>query len=605
MFDRVAGEQRRRSTRDLLIPAPVGGWVQSGNVTTAPLTQAEVLDNFIPTAQGARLRGGSQEYADLGVPITRLFTFAYGATQDFFAGSEAGVFDVGRVQAGGSNAFYDVEGLSSGDWSAVQVATTGGQFLVAVNGSDTAHYFDGAEWNPITTAAIHDLAFDAETAAFTVGETVTGGTSGATATVQSITKTSATAGTLKVSGITGTFQNNEALTDPEGGGATSDIPSGTSAASSITVSGVATSALSQVWAFKTRLFFIEKDTQSAWYLPAAAIGGTASELPLGALFRKGGNLLFGATWSIDSGSGLDDVCIFATDAGEVAVYEGTDPASASTWRLVGIYDIAPPLNKHAWFRAGGDLAVLTTDGIISIAEALRKDRGALQQVAITYPIEDAWQAAIAQASTDYPVNATLWQSRTLLLVGTPAREGGSNVAFAANSRTGAWGRITGWDVRCSVVFGDELYFADSAGKVLRADSGGNDDGAQYTGRYVPKFTEAGVSQRKFLTRAAATVKSTVTPTPNFSMWGNGDYEVKAPAAPSPAVFDEGATWGSGAWGAFVWGSSGNFSTAIRWKAIRGSGHAIAPGLMVTSNSTAALNFELLSMRVRFEVGGAL
>ena len=55
------------------------------------------------------------------------------------------------------------------------------------------------------------LDYDGQTVNFTLGETVTGGTSGATGIVD-IDDDSGTAGTLVLSSVTGTFQNDEALT---------------------------------------------------------------------------------------------------------------------------------------------------------------------------------------------------------------------------------------------------------------------------------------------------------------------------------------------------------------------------------------------------------
>ena len=81
------------------------------------------------------------------------------------------------------------------------------------------------------------------------------------------------------------------------------------------ITGVTTSLLSQVWAFKERLWFVEKDTLSVWYLAVNAVAGAATELPLKGIFQLGGSLLFGANWSLDSGDGLDDVCIFVTTEG--------------------------------------------------------------------------------------------------------------------------------------------------------------------------------------------------------------------------------------------------------------------------------------------------
>jgi len=579
-------------------PAPSGGWVQSGNIVTAKPNQAERLDNFIPTAQGARLRGGAQEYCDVGAAVVQLFTYNSGGNNDLLAATADSIFDAYRL-VGGSNAYAEAEGFASGDWSATQISTSGGQFTIAVNGSDYMQYWDGTEFNPVTDEQIEELGFDAETAAFAVGETLTGGTSGATAEIIGIKKTSATAGALKLGAITGTFQDDETITDSATGSATVDGTSST--ASTVTLTNVATTALSQVWLFKERLFFVEKDTTSVWYLPVESIGGAATEIDLGSIFQKGGSVLFGATWSLDSGSGLDDVCLFVTDQGEVAVYEGTNPANASTWSLVGVYDIGLPLNKHGFFKAGGDLAILTEDGIIPVSEALKKDRAALQTVAISYPIEDAWRDGVSGATASHPVSVTLWQSRTFLLIGTPLLDGNKYVSYVANARTGAWGRVTGWDVRCSAVAQDQLYFGNSNGKVLKADTGGDDDGSAYTAEYVPKFSYSDVMR----TANFASLTYRASEEVDFNLYAHADYVIDPMTPPQPIDIYDDSAWGTGIWGTFVWGAGEATSSFTARQAVRASGYALAPGLSITSNRTGFPSFELLSMRLRAESGYAL
>lgn len=599
MFNRPSRSRIPR-TRNEQFLAPTAGWVQSGNIVRAGRDQAEVLDNIIPTSQGARLRGGSAFYANCGASIVRLLPYASGAARNLFAASASAIFDADAIAGGQANTFGAVEGLGSGDWSATQMSTAGGEFIVMVNGTDYALYYDGSNWNPIADVAISNVGFDAQTGVFAVGETLTGGTSGATATIYGVTKTSATAGVLKVGTITGgPYQDNEALTDGGTGAATADGAS--ASASSITITGIATTSLAQVWSFKERLFFVEKASQSAWYLPVESIGGAASEINLGSVFTLGGNLLFGATWSLDSGSGIDDVCIFVSDQGEIAVYEGTDPASASTWSLVGVYKIGAPLNKHAFFQAGGDLALLTEDGIVPVSEALRKDRAALQASAITYPIEEAWKNAIAQRTVDYPISATLWQSQTLLLVGTPARATGKNVSFAANARTGAWCRVTGWDVRCSAVSNDVLYFADNAGVVYKADSGGTDNGIAYTGAYVPKFAPGGELRSAQATQITYRARERLT----FDMYAHADYQVDDMPAPTTATAQTADVWGTGVWGEFVWGGAEPSFTYVEWQATYANGYSLSPGLVITSNQTGRIDFEILSMQLRYELGHAL
>lgn len=597
MFLRATRQSRAVSTRDILFPAPTRGWVQSGNITTAGRDQAEVLDNFFPTAQGAEIRGGSSVYATIGTAIVRLFVHS-GNADSLFASTASGIYDADRINAGGS-AFADVTGLGSGDWSVTQISTTGGQFAFMVNGVDYAQYYDGTEFRPISTVAVNDLDYDNLTTNFAVGETVTGSVSAATATILGITQTSATTGTLRLGTITGgPYQDNETLTSASGLGKANGADS---AATAITITNVLSENLSQAWLFKERIFAVEKNSLSAWYLPVKSIGGAATEIPLGAVFRRGGELLFGATWSLDSGSGLDDVCLFVSTLGEIAVYQGTDPSSASTWALVGVYDIDAPLNKHSSFKAGGDQAILTGDGIISVASALKQDRAALQVSAITAPIEDAWKDAVANGTNAFPITATLWQSQAKLIIGVPVS--GQNVSYVSNAKTGAWCRYTGWDVRCSAVSGDLLFFATSAGIIMQAEDGGDDNGIAYTGVYVPKFTTAESPGVKVVNHAAATIKTAGTPV--FTMKAMSDYSVSSITAPSPIVSASGDLWGTGVWGTFVWGDTSTPQTYTIWKAVRASGYSFSVGLAVTINQTTYPQFEILSTAVRYETASAL
>lgn len=650
MFNRVANQARTTSTREITFPPPSRGWIQSGNLLSAPMDGAEVLDNIFPTAEGGRLRGGCTKYADLGAPVRRLFTYHSGDAETLFGSTDAGIYNVDRLaadvtepnspqyivdEAGNCIAdesgafiiagfvetyseFGGYAGTGAGDWSVTQMSTSGGDFLVGVNGVSNGFYYGGSVFQPLAGEAIYDLAFDAVTIPPLVGETATGATSGATATIHGVYMTSTTAGILRLGAITGTFQDNEQVTTATGA-VTSNIPTGTSAGSAVAITGVAVSALSQVWNFKERLFFVEKGTLSAWYLPVKSIGGAATELPLGSVFSLGGAILFGATWSLDSGSGLDDVCIFVTTEGEIAVYEGTDPGSASTWGLRGVYRIGQPINKHAFFKAGGDLAILTKDGIVPVSEALQKDRAALQTVAITYPIEDAWREVVANASRDFPITPTLWHSQTMLIIGVPDPDGVDDIAFVANSRTGAWCRYTGWDVRCAAVSGDLLYFGSNNGLVLKAETGGQDNverfipvacsdlfqagdyAAQFTGVWVPKFTSGGTNDLKFANHVGLTYLARNKQT--FTVKGFKDYLVPDIAPPPPTVSTSGgATWGTGVWGTFVWGSDVPSQVRNDWKAISAGGYTLSAGVYITSNQESKVIFEPVAMRVRCEVG---
>ncbi len=106
------------------------------------------------------------------------------------------------------------ENTANGDWVTVQFGTTGGTYLVGVNGESKAFIFDGTDFLPYDASDVSKLNYDTGTAPFTAGQTVTGRTSTATATIYKVVPSVvAGEGTLWLTDITGTFQNNEVLTD--------------------------------------------------------------------------------------------------------------------------------------------------------------------------------------------------------------------------------------------------------------------------------------------------------------------------------------------------------------------------------------------------------
>lgn len=75
----------------------------------------------------------------------------------------------------------------------------------------------------ISVPITYVLAFDAQTANFTVGQVVTGTSSQAQGTIASQSD-AGTTGTLTLTSVSGVFRDNEPLTDPLGGAATANIP---------------------------------------------------------------------------------------------------------------------------------------------------------------------------------------------------------------------------------------------------------------------------------------------------------------------------------------------------------------------------------------------
>lgn len=522
-YNRVAGKPTRAGqvSRPQVFPAPFRGWIRNEALANSKPGGAEVLDNFFPTPEGGRMRRGSVKRATIDAPATHITSYVSGAVEKIFETDATSIYDVTSPADPDTPVVADVTGKTGGNWSSIQFATSGGDFLVMVNGADEMEQFDGTSWLTVN---------------------------------------------------------------------------GSSTPRSIT--GVNTDDLSHTWRYSSRLWFIGEGFE-AWYLDALAVGGPATLFPLNGVFALGGSLLFGTSWSHDAGDGLDDYCAFVTTEGEVAIYQG-DPGS--TMSKVGVYRTGRPLHKNAHFRAGGDVGVLTDDGIASLKLAVSKDRAGALGNAITYPIEEAWRLAIQERNSGInPFTCVIWPSKTMLVVGIPASGSQRKITYVANTRTGAWCRYTGWDIRALHVFDDKLYFGTREGYLVEGEITGADLGEPYSSIVVPKFSDFhDVGEKAALhCRMVARANNPFTP----QMFANADYEVDIPT-PLAADSDENAnTWDNGIWNTATWGST--FDTKARqseWQSVTAVGQALAPGLQITSGRTTAPDVELVALHLVYEQG---
>lgn len=582
--------------------APVRGWIKNENLANAKKGGASIIENWFPTATGIRLRGGSEKHATTGTAaVESLFAYTAGSTRRLFAADLTKIFNITAPASPSTAPTPDVILQTSGEYSTVQYSTSAGAFLYAVNGTDGAMLYDGTRWDRITQYATYGLAFDAQTANFTQGTTVTGGTSGATATIISQTDSGAT-GTLYVQNIVGgPFQDNETITDGSGGSATANIPTGVSTVQTATITGVTTSTLTQVWSYRNRLYFVQKNTMDAWYLPSDQIGGAATKISMRGIFQKGGYLLFGATWSMDAGDGPDDICVFVSTLGEVAVYEGSSPAE-SDWRIVGRYDITTPLGKNAHMQAGGDLVVLTVDGMVPLSAALKKDPAALSLDAVSFKIEPEWKARVAARQT-IPWQILKWTAKNMAILSQPVIDLSTPAeCLVVNLETGAWCKYTGWDVRSLAVLSDQAYFGSSDGKVYKAEKGGTDNSSPYTCTYVGQFEDIGrrgeVTDIKL---ARATFRTGWQFNPKVSV--SVDYAVTLPSPPDATVILGGTNvWDIAVWDTAIWSGVSELSASTKWVAIGRTGSAAAPQVQITVSQTNEPATELVSLDLLYERG---
>lgn len=630
VYPRRQTRQKPRKAEVTMLPAPIGGWISNRSLAmpSSGTPGAILLDNYVPRASTVKLRRGTARYATLeneSIGVTALFSYRNGLNEKLFAANENVIYDISSVPSPyasqivtekdelivtengdwfgwGSTAGMDVmTGLTGGDWIVAQFATTGGVYLVGVNGVDNGFIYDGTEFLPNLPGGIWVLPYDGEVTPFEEGETVTGGTSSATGVVFRVNDSGGGVGTLYLRDVVGDFEDNDALTGSVAGdavatGAQTPIFAGITFGST----ALTTADMSFVWVYKNRLWFVEKNSMNAWYMPVDQIAGAAVLFPLAGIFTMGGSLLWGQAWSLSSGGdgGLSEQCVFTSTEGQVAIYQGISPDEADTWSKAGTYRIGRPLGKRSFFHGGGDLAVGTTAGLVPLSKAIELDVTTLNVATLSYNISDAWSDAISMRGTDSWV-AELWPEQKLAIISPPDLIGSTfPVLFVANAETGAWCRFTGWQALCMEVFKGQLYFGTTNGRVQLANVGGTDEGEVYTGRIIPLFIDGGTpSSLKVGGMVRAVSRANAKVNPRLCM--NYDFDESLPSAPTAITEIEASLWGQGIWGQSKWGEL--LPTIINqdWYSGGGMGYTFAPTYQVSSGSIGGVDDEVIRFEVSF------
>lgn len=184
------------------------------------------------------------------------------------------------------------------------------------------------------------------------------------------TGTASTVGT-GFSGDPWQFTAFNALTILTGGGTAQSYNGSTLTA--LVTTGLAPADMWGCNTYKGRVYYWKKNDDSFWYAAAGAYQGPLAEFPLDTQLSRGGYLVSMVSMTMDSGAGADDLAAFIFSTGEVLIYQGDDPATASSWALVGKYLIPIPLGIRANIRIGADAIVMTRRGYVSLNAIMAGD----------------------------------------------------------------------------------------------------------------------------------------------------------------------------------------------------------------------------------------
>jgi hypothetical protein len=447
--------QRRPSPQptiqSLTIPAPIGGLNTMDAGASMPPTDCILCYNMVAAEYGLRVRLGFRTFATgLGNEVRTIIPFtgseSNGSRNRLFAATQDGIFDVTsgtpvQVIGGTSGIAWDTSDPSNAGFatSCVFVNFAGGHFLLLCD-----------EVNGYFTYTEND----------TTWRKITNGN-----------------GAAQVFGTDGAQPTPNPLSVDPG-------------------------KFSFVTVWQNRVWFIQRNTTTAWYTAPGALYGELHEFTFGGRFRAGGDLRGLYNWTIDGGSGMINSLVAVSGGGDLVIYQGTDPDFASSFGLKGVWSVGGggvPKGRRIATDFGGDLLVLTTIGLIPISKLVMGN-----------PVFDRSQYATSKIATLFNQAAVNgrdldgWSLRVhpednTLLVTMPQLDGTMQVLVMALTTKG-WSIYRDLPIMMSSeAWQGKLYIGDKDGKIHINTGYLDNDGTQpVQWEVLTSFQNYGTQRKKLV-----------------------------------------------------------------------------------------------------------
>lgn len=344
----------------------------------------------------------------------------------------------------------------------------------------------------------------------------------------------------------------------------------------VAITGVTTTELVHVCVFKSRLYFVRVNSMQVVYLPVGQVGGAANTLDLGSIFRLGGSIQAIYPWTIDAGNGADDHLVVISTNGEVAVYRGSDPSSATDFNIIGVFVLGKPIGRRCAIKFGGDLAVNTTEGVFPLGKGLLS-ASVDRRVALTDKIQNSVSQDANSFFSNFGWQLCFYPDATMLVLNVPAQ--GQTYQYAQNTITGAWTKFTGWEANVWLNAFSGLYYGDDD-TVWLAWTGNIDDTTPIQADCLPAFSYFGAKAfNKYFTMVRPYILTSGNLSILYSL--NTDYLLADAQGSLNFTAPTGMVWGSMVWGTMVWG--GGLTSLTGWNTVGAVANSAAIRLKVQNN----------------------
>lgn len=347
------------------------------------------------------------------------------------------------------------------------------------------------------------------------------------------------------------------------------------------ISGATPGNFDFVVAHKARLWFIQRNSAIAWFLPVGQLTGTVTRFDFGNKFARGGYLVGLYTFTHDGGAGPDDYLVAIGSAGDVIVYAGTDPTDATRWNLVGNWFVGEmPVGRRVVGSFGSDLIILSIYGALYLSKLMSGADVADPNSYVTKRISPLINYDMASLRTSRGWEVQAFPRDNLLVILTPTPTNGVPRQYVLNLSTGGWAIYRGMPSQTARVHNGDVYFGSSS-SILYKHLGPYDDAERSTGLGGPvEFSilssYQGVgnpSQQKMVDFIRPHFMSALPP--SFEVMARFDYDISEAGGAVSFTGSLGSVWDAALWDAGIWTGFLSPSRSVRGASGIGTKLAIA------------------------------
>lgn len=381
-----------------------------------------------------------------------------------------------------------------------------------------------------------------------------------------------------------------------------------SAVTSIT--GLTETNIRFVTVHKLRIWYLLENDPNGYYLPVDAKTGAATQFQLGSKFRYGSDCAGIWNMSHDAGDGLDDFFIAISRAGDVLVYQGSDPSSASTWALKGRWQIgAVPTGRKFAEEISGDVLILSAFGLSSCKQLLEgKETYEIKTRSPMDKISNLIRNRMVLERSTEGWEIMIHPSGGVLVIQTPERTGSIDrwLHYVYDLNTQAWGFWRNVKSTSMAVLRDILYYGNSDGElwfmtgtqdaITLADPSGSPEPIDFSGLTAYSDCDLpGLYKRGSVVKAF--FRGEDLEAYDYKIMYDYDFaELTAPTDEgSPTNVSE---WDTAEWDSAIWVGNVNYDEPF---GTLGGGMGVALAIAFRGNSRG--DNTLMEMNLTYESGG--